>query len=205
MTWVAACLGAAGRRPPASSPFPPRSAALCIFCMLPAGSVRSRAKRGGERPRRFGQLFDDRLHLAAQRIRAEPERADHARHHDDRADDARDPDPLEIHYQRIQRVGDEDAEQQRYEERLRQLERGDRSDQGEYGERDMPRAVPGEVDGLRSFPRGHRSMRRGHHCHEPRIGGRRSHHSAKMAVVLTRSAGSDRSSRCFRRNSYLEE
>jgi hypothetical protein len=83
-------------------------------------------KPGSELGRRFGQLFDDRLHFSAQRIRAENERADHACHDDDSAGNARDLDRFEPCDERIQRVGNNDAEQQRHHEVLRPRQDDDR-------------------------------------------------------------------------------
>ena len=47
------------------------------------------------------------------------ERTDHARHHDDGADNARDLDRFKPSDERIQRVGNDDAEQQRHQKGLR--------------------------------------------------------------------------------------
>ena len=113
--------------------------------MLPPGLVRTRASAVGKGPRRFGQLLDDRLHLPAQRIGAESERAHHAHHHDDRARHARNPDSLELRHEGIQRVGNEDSEQQGDEERLRQIERANDRDHGKQRERDAAR-VHGHSD-----------------------------------------------------------
>ena len=96
-------------------------------------------KPGGELGRRFGQLLDDGLHLSAQRIRAENERADHACHHDDRADNARNPDRFEPCDERIQRVGNDDAEQQRHHKGLRPPQGENRRECRQNSQRQAPR------------------------------------------------------------------
>ena len=73
----------------------------------------------GELSRRFGQLFDDGLHFSAQRIGTEHERTDDACHHHHGACNARNLDGFKPYDERIQRVGDDDAEQQWHQECLR--------------------------------------------------------------------------------------
>jgi hypothetical protein len=77
--------------------------------------------------------------LSAQRVRPESERPDHARHHDDGADDARDPDRFEPCDERIQRVGDHDAEQQRHHEGLRPRQGEDRRERRQNSQCQAPR------------------------------------------------------------------
>jgi hypothetical protein len=89
-------------------------------------------KPGGELGRRRGQLFDDGLHLVAQRIRAQNERTHHARHHDDSADNARNPDRFEPSDERIQRVGNDDAKQQRHYKGLRPRQGEDRREHRQH-------------------------------------------------------------------------
>ena len=95
-------------------------------------------KPSSELGRCFGQLFDDGLHLAAQRIRSENERTDHACHHDERTNNARDLDRLEPCHKWIQRVGYDDAEQQRHHKGLRPPQGDNRSECRQNPQRQSP-------------------------------------------------------------------
>ena len=88
----------------------------------------------GELDCRLGQLFDDGLHLAAQRVAAEAECSDHTRHHDDRRDAPGESHRLEPCDERIQCVGEDDAEQQRHHEGLRPRQCIKRSEHGQDGQ-----------------------------------------------------------------------
>jgi hypothetical protein len=85
------------------------------------------------------QLLDDRLHLAAQRVCAEHERAHHAQHHDQGGRHAGNPHPLQPGHGGIERVGHEDSEEQRNDDSLRPLQRQHHRDHGQYRKRQAVR------------------------------------------------------------------
>ena len=138
-TCVAGWRGAAG--PPAACvvAFSTSAAAFCIFCMLPVWLMRMRASAVENLVAASGNCSMIVCICPRSEYVPSTERTDHARHHDDRADNARDLDRFEPRDERIQRVGNDDAEQQRHDEGLRPRQSEHRRERRQDSQREAAR------------------------------------------------------------------
>jgi hypothetical protein len=85
---------------------------------------------GRQLARRLGQLLDDRLHLTAQRVGSEVQRADHDQHHEAGARHPVNPDPFQPANEWIEHVGDKNPKHQRDQKSLRPIQYEDHGDRG---------------------------------------------------------------------------